>query len=318
MPDEIQSHTLSDADTRITVLSMGCAVQDWQVVGTPVVLGYGKAEDYRSNPVAMGALCGRVVNRIRDARFVLNGVEWHLPANAPPHHIHGGPQGLGLRNWRMERDGDRAVRLSLHSPHLDQGYPGAVDFQVTLTLKGRRLTYDILGVPDRETPINLAQHVYFNLTGAGTVRDHSLRIAAAHHTPNGPDLMPVGQIAPVAGTRYDFRQPQILDTADPDYSGWDANLVLDPGTGPQAEVRAPNGMRLRLWTDQRGVQLYTSNTLGPHGTPGSGAPHAPFAGLCLEAQDLPGALDFPDFGSILCTPEQPYLQVTSIEITPNA
>lgn len=316
MQESIETHVLRDGDVAITVLSMGCALQDWRVGDVPVVLGYGAAEDYRTNPVAMGTICGRVVNRIRDARFTLEGTEYRLPANAAPHHIHGGPQGLGLRNWRMERDAERAVRLTLHSAHLDQGYPGAVDFEVVLRLDGHRLSYDMRGVPDRVTPINLAQHVYFNLTGAGDVRDHALRLAASRYTPNGADLLPLGRIDPVAGTRYDFREVRVLADVDTDRSGWDGNLVLEATDGPQAEVTAPGGMRLRLWTDQRGVQLYTANTLGPHGTPGAGAVHRPFAGLCLEAQNLPGALHHPDFGSILCAPDRPYVQQTTIEVAP--
>jgi aldose 1-epimerase len=316
MSPDIERHVLRDGDVAITVLSIGCVIQDWRVGDLPVVLGYGDAEDYRSNPVAMGAVCGRVVNRIRNAQFMLNGEEWQLPANAAPHHIHGGPQGLGLQTWRMEPDGDRAVRLSLHSPHLDQGYPGAIDFAVTLRLDGHRLSYDMRGVPDRETPINLAQHVYFNLNGTGEVRDHRLRINASRYTPNGDDTIPLGRIDPVAGTHYDFRTARVLADADPKRTGWDGNVVLDGGEQVQAEAEAPNGMALRLWTDQRGLQLYTSNTLGPHGTPGAGAVHQPFAGLCLEAQNLPAALDYADFGSILCSPDMPYRQQTSIEIGP--
>ncbi|WP_186766472.1 aldose epimerase family protein [Puniceibacterium confluentis] len=314
--DPIQSHTLRDGDVEITVLSLGCVVQHWRVGAVPVVLGYADPEAYRSNPVAMGALCGRVVNRIRDARFELDGEVWSLDVNAPPHHIHGGSGGFGLSNWSLTPDGDRAVTLRLHAPHLDQGYPGAVDAEVRMTLDGHRLRYDMTVVPDRETPVNLAQHLYFNLNGFGDVRDHSLRIAASRYTPNGPDLMPTGEIADVAGTDYDFRSAKVLAAADPDRKGWDGNLVLDAGPGPQAEVTAPNGMRLRLWTDQRGIQLYTSNTLGAHTEPNDSAAHAPFAGICLEAQNLPGALKHPQFGSILCSPANPYRQQLEIEITP--
>lgn len=314
--DQIQSHTMRDGDVEITVLSLGCVVQHWRVGGVPVVLGYADPQSYRTNPVAMGALCGRVVNRVRDARFNLDGQVWPLDVNAPPHHIHGGSGGFGLSNWTLAPEGDRAVTLHLHSPHLDQGYPGAVDAEVKMTLKGHCLTYDMQVTPDRETPINLAQHLYFNLMGAGDVRDHALRLAASRYTPNGPDLMPTGEIADVSGTPYDFRSPKVLADADPGRQGWDGNVVLDSTDGPQAEVTAPNGMRLRLWTDQRGIQLYTSNTLGPHAETNDSAAHAPFGGICLEAQNLPGALMHPQFGSILCTPDHPYHQHLQIEITP--
>ena len=318
MTREIQSHTLRCGDTEVTVLSIGCAVQSWTVGGRPVVLGFADPEAYRSATNGMGALCGRVVNRIRNARFTLDGQEWLLATNDGPHQLHGGPEGIGRQVWDLQPDGPQAVHLSLVSPHLDMGYPGEVRFDVTLRLDGRRLSYDMRAVPDRPTPVNLGQHLYFNLNGAGEIRDHRLRIAASRYTPNDAAIIPVGRIDPVDGTKYDFRQPVLLGEADPDRSGWDGNVVLDDGPGPQAEVTAPDGMRLRLWTDQPGLQVYTAQTLSAQAPAGPGALHRPFAGLCLEAQALPDTPNCPQFGSILCTPDAPYRQQTSIEIAPGA
>lgn len=308
--EQITSHVLRDADTEVTVLSMGCAVMDWRVADRPVVLGYAEPEHYRQNPASMGAVCGRVVNRISGARFDLNGVSYDLPANASPHHLHGGPGGLGRCNWRMSPDGDRAVEFRLLSKDGDQGYPGNVAFRVVLRLRGGCLTWDMEGVPDRMTPINLAQHVYFNLAGHGTVAEHYVRVAADHYTPTAPDLVPLGTIEPVEGTAYDFRRPVRLGDGD----GWDGNLVLTSDADPAAEVTGPDGLALRLWTDRPGSQVYTSNSLARHLPEGPGAAHGRFAGLCLEAQDLPNAVNVPAFPSILCTPEAPYKQMTSIEI----
>lgn len=308
--DRIDRHVLRDGDTAITVLSMGCAVMDWQVRGRHVVLGYRDADLYRQNPASMGVVCGRVINRIDNARFSMGGLEYFLPANNGRHHLHGGPGGLGRRNWRMETDGDRAVRLSIRSENGDQGYPGNLDIVVEMRLNGGRLTYDMTAVPDRETPVNLGQHIYFNLAGTGTVHDHVLRVDADRYTPNRQDKVPQGHIAPVDGTGFDFRQPVRLG----DGNGWDGNLVLNAKSDPVAEVVAPDGMRLRLWTDRPGLQVYTSNALNHVLPEGPGAAHGPFAGLCLEAQDLPNAVNVPAFGSILCSPDRPYRQVTSIEI----
>ncbi len=308
--DQITSHVLRDGDTEVTVLSLGCAVMDWRVRDRHVVLGYSTPEHYRQNPASMGVICGRVANRIAGAQFDLDGVTYSLPANASPHHLHGGPGGIGRRNWQMSRDGERAVEFRLLSEDGDQGYPGRVAFRVVMRLKGGRLTWKMEGVLDRVTPINLAQHLYFNLTGQGTVADHSLRIVADRYTPNGPDLVPLGRIDPVAGTAYDFRTPVRLG----DGEGWDGNLILTKGADPAAEVVVPDGMTLRLWTDRPGMQVYTANTLTHVLPEGPGAAHGRFAGLCLEAQDMPNAVNVPAFGSILCSPDAPYRQVTSIEI----
>lgn len=317
MTEQITSHVLRDGDTQISVLSMGCAVQDWQVVGRRVVLGYDDPEAYRANPKSMGIVVGRVANRTANGRFTLKGQDWHLPIVAgAQHHLHGGPQGLGKRNWVMTPLGDRSVRLTLHSPHLDQGYPGAVDFEVCLSLDGATLTWDMTARPDRETPVNLAQHLYFNLAGAGTVRAHRLRLNAARYTPTAPDLVPTGALVPVDGTRFDFRTSRRLDQADPESQGYDLNFALDGGAAPAAEVMSPDGMRLRLWTDRPGLQVYTANFLVPHANPWPEVDHTAFGGLCLEAQDFPNALNTPGFGSIIVSPDRPYRQVTRIEIAP--
>ena len=308
--DQIDRHVLQDGDTAITVLSMGCAVMDWQVLGRHVVLGYRDVEAYRTNPASLGVVCGRVVNRIENARFALNGREYTLPANGAPHHLHGGPGGLGWRNWTMERDGDSAVRLTLTSEDGDQGYPGRIAFAVEMRLNAGRLTWDMSGVPDRETPINLAQHLYFNLSGQGTVEDHTLWVDADRYTPNRPDLVPEGTFEAVDGTHYDFRTPKRLTCED----GWDGNLVLNRRSDVAARVVGPDGMQLSLTTDRPGLQVYTSSTLEKHFPEGAGAAHGRSAGLCLEAQDMPNAVNVPAFGSILCTPDRPYRQVTSVEI----
>ena len=315
---DIHTVVLQDGDVQVRVLSLGCVVQSWHVAGVPVVLGYANMDDYRHNPYAMGMVIGRVVNRIRGASFELEGEQYALPANLPPHHIHGGPGGLGWRNWHTEELDQNAVRFSLLSPHLDQGYPGAVRFEVVMRLSGYSLIYEMKAVPDRMTPINMAQHHYFNLMGSGDIRTHRLRIAASRYTPADEQALPLGSIDSVENTAFDFRTERRIADADPNSLGHDASLVLDAdgSDSPVAEVHADNGMRLRLWTDQPCVQLYTSGTLQSFGTPGSGAEHQRFAGLCLEAQNYPDAMANPHFASILHSPDNPYRQSLRLEIAP--
>lgn len=317
MSDVIRTHTLTNGSVSVTLLSLGCAVQDWQVGGRRVVLGYADPEDYRTNPMSLGVVVGRVANRISNACFSLNGQDWPLPANNGHHHIHGGPGGVSRRNWQMQPEGPDAVVFQLASPHGDGGYPGAVQITIRISLEGHALRWDMTAVPDRETPVNLAQHLYFNLGGTGSVRDHQVQIAAGHCTPTNSRLVPTGQKLCVDGTRYDFRSPRSLAKADPSEEGYDLNFALEPHAEPKAQVLA-HGLHLRLWTDRPGLQLYTANTLRAHGTPLNGQRHGPFSGLCLEAQDFPNALNTPGFGNILCSPEAPYRQSTVIEIAPAA
>ena len=311
----IDAHTLRDGDTEVTVLSVGCAVQDWRVGGRPVVLGYADRETYRTNPVSMGVVVGRVANRIAGGTFSMDGETWSLPKNTGggQHHLHGGPTGFGWRHWTMTPESDKAVVLTLHSAHLDAGYPGALDVTVRMSLDGAALTWEMVAKPDRATPINLAQHLYFNLSGEGDIRQHRLRVAAEEITPTGADLLPTGERQPVAGSRFDFRTLREIAEADPTKDGYDLNFVLS-GTGPQAEAISPDGMRLRLWTDAPGLQVYTSNTLQTCGPVADGGAHRPFGGLCLEAQGFPNAVNTPDFPSVICSPKTPFQQKTTIEI----
>ena len=318
LPAAIQTVLLQDGDVCVRVLSIGCAVQSWTVAGVPVLLGYANTDDYRSNPFSMSTVIGRVVNRISNASFELQGQQYELSANAGIHHIHGGSEGLGWRVWHTEVLDQKSVRFSCLSEHLDQGYPGQVQFSVELRLEGHTLSYDMRALPDRLTPINMAQHHYFNLMGEGDIREHELRIAASRYTPTDAQAFPLGTIEPVEHTIYDFRQARTIADADPQGLAHDASLIVEQEdrSEPIAEVNAANGLRLRMWSDQPCVQLYTSGTLTAHGTPGEGAAHQRFAALCLEAQNFPDAMAHPNFASILHSPDNPYHQQLAIEIAP--
>lgn len=133
----------------------------------PMVLGYPRPQDYLNNPYFLGVIAGRVANRISGAGFTLDGQRYALPVNDPPNHLHGGPAGIHAQNWGVEPDGTGAVQLRLVSPDGDQGYPGRVRFEVTITLCGHTLTYDMRAETDRPTPVNLAPHSHYNLMGQG-------------------------------------------------------------------------------------------------------------------------------------------------------
>lgn len=304
---------LSDGAASVAVLSLGCITQDWRMpvngIETPVVLGYARPQDYRANRYAMGVIAGRVANRIAGARFELDGEVFLLPANEPPNHLHGGRGGLHARNWAMEADGNRALRLSLVSEHLDQGYPGRLELEITMSLNRDRLRYDMTARSDRPTPVNLAQHSYYTL-GADTVRGFDLTLPADRYTPNRSDGIPLGHEEGVGGAPFDFRAGRRIAQADPPGQGIDANFVLSGGP----VVLRGNGMRLELDTDQPCLQLYSGHKLAPGAAPLPGQRHAPFSGLCLEPQGYPNAVNTPAFPCPLTTPDAPYRQTISVRI----
>jgi aldose 1-epimerase len=312
----VEQVVLESPEAAVAILSLGAVVRDWRIDGPagslPMVLGFPTVEAYERHARSHGAICGRVANRIKDARFSLDGKEYLLAANEGPNQLHGGPEGLGGRVWAMEVDGP-AVELRLTSPDGDQGFPGAVDFSVRYWLEGRKLVCEMRGHPDRPTPINLANHNYYNLGGSGTVKDHVLRVDAEEYTPTDDDLIPLGEIRPVEGTHLDFREPrEIGDTR------LDQNLVLRPGRDvaqPAAWAECPRtGVRLELWTAEPGLQLFDAPEM-VIGTPGhDGQAYGAYAGLCLEAQHHPDSLHHPDWPSIVRTPEEPYFQRLEVAI----
>ncbi|MEE3359048.1 MAG: aldose epimerase family protein [Pseudomonadota bacterium] len=318
---EIRSHTLSDGDVSVTILSMGAATQDWRVPDgsgrrVPVVLGYADPAAYATQGGFLGVIVGRVANRIAGSTFTLDGVKHHVTPNEGPNQLHGGPKGWWAKNWTLEADGDRAVQLTLSSPDGDMGFPGSVQAQITISLDGHRLTYDMSATCDRPTPINLANHNYYNLMGNGLIWDHQMQVNADRYTPTGGDLLPIGDIAPVEGTKYDYRQPRRIADADPARGVSDINFALNGERDEAVSVLAQNGLQLRMWTDQPGLQFYTGQGITAGAKPLDGQTHAPCHGIALEPQGFPDAVNQPNFPSVICTPEKPYKQVTTVEIAP--
>lgn len=147
---DVHEHTLDSGDAQISVMSLGAVIRDWRISGVEraMVLGWPKLEDHLANSRAHGTIAGRVANRTGFGKFTLNGVEHQLDIKSPPHHLHGGTEGLGSRIWQMEPDGTTGVRLTHRSPDGHMGYPGNVDFSVEMQLSGTKLRMVMEGAPE--------------------------------------------------------------------------------------------------------------------------------------------------------------------------
>jgi aldose 1-epimerase len=288
-----------------------------------VVLGFDNVAGYESDANQhFGCTTGRVANRIAKARFTLDGKEYQLAVNNGPNHLHGGTKrNLGKVVWKAEpvkSDGGQGVRFSYTSPDGEEGYPGTLQITVTYTLTDKNeLRIDYTATTDKATPVNLTNHSYFNLSGAGTptVLDHELTLNAAKYTPTDEGLIPTGKIEPVAGTPLDFTKPavirprveQLLKTPA---IGIDHNFVLnktDVKTAA-AKVRDPaSGRTLTVYTDQPAIQVYSGNFL--KGQTGKGGKTYPIrSALCLETQHFPDSVNRPEFPSTILKPGQTYRQ----------
>lgn len=322
---DIREFRLEDGGVALSLLNLGCITRGWWVplggVSVPVVLGLADPAGYARNPAFLGVIAGRVANRIGGARFSLDGRAYRLAANEGANQLHGGAGGLHSRIWQAERAGARSVRFTYRSVEGEEGFPGHVDFAVTVRLEGARVRYDMSARVDRPTPINLAQHSYYSLGVDRLSRKAWFRCAADRLTPVDDALIPTGQVVPVAGTRHDFRAGAVLSDADPAGEGTDLNVVLPEArdrSQPVAEVLAPNGLRLRMWSDQPGLQVYTGHGLPKLPGALSGQRIEPWAGLALEPQGFPDAVNHPGFPSVIVTPDQPYRQRLTVEIVENS
>lgn len=294
-----------------TILPFGATLVELRVPdrhGTlgNVVLGLDDPDAYARQNVFLGAICGRVANRIRDARFTLDGVTYHLDANDPPHHLHGGARGWYRADWTVgPGTDDRAALTLLHrSPEGDAGYPGAVDAQATYRLTDdNELRIEMSATTDQPTPINLTNHAYWNLAGAGNILGHLLTVSADAFTPGDP-VVPTGAVESVAGTSLDYRSPRLI------WPELDHNFVVGPTTGPMRTVARladpKSGRTMTVRSDQPGLQIYAGKFLDGS-TTGRGVQHARHAGICLETQAFPDAINVPEWRSqVLLHPGDTY------------
>lgn len=254
---------------------------------------------------------GPVANRVAGAGFTLDGRTSQLTPNEGPNLLHSGAVGWSRAPWRFTETTERRCVLEHRAPAAG-GYPADVAARVTVAL----LAADTLEITweaqvSAPAPVAMTHHLYFNLS-AGAEREvtaHELRVAAPAFTPVGPGLIPTGELRPVGGTPFDLRRSrriaEVLAAARDDAQlrlgsgGLDLNWVLDRDTREALTLRSPaSGLELHLSTDQPGLQLYSGQTLKP--------PFTPFSALAIEPQDLPNAVNQPNFPPVVVRPGAPY------------
>jgi aldose 1-epimerase len=287
---------------------------------TDVVLGYDKIADYLASPGNFGALIGRYGNRIANARFTLDGVEYTLPANNNGHCLHGGPQGYHTRVWDARQVNDQTLELTYLSPDGEAGFPGNLQIKVTYTLTDDDaidICYE--ATTDKPTIVNLTHHSYFNLSGVpgSQITDQLIQINADAYTPVDETLIPTGILEPVEGTPLDLRQLiPIGARIDEDFDqlqkgkGYDHNWVLNTQGDISAlaakAVSEQSGIVLEVYTNEPGVQLYTGNAMSGQDTGKQGVTYPHRGAFCLETQHYPNSPNQPDFPPTLLLPGQTY------------
>ena len=318
---------------RVDILTYGGIIQSLTIPDrrgrrANVVLGFDNLADYVSKSPYFGASIGRYANRIANGSFTLDGTTYQLPQNDKTNTLHGGTQGFDKRVWSASpftASGIAGIVLSYRSPNGEMGFPGTMETQVTYTLTQKNeLRMEYQATTDAPTVVNLTNHAYFNLAGEGSgeITNHLLKISASSYTPIDEKLIPTGEIAPVAGTPFDFNSEVAVGQRIRQGNqqlvfgrGYDHNWVLDrsPGTELQlaAEARDPgSGRTLVVSTTEPGIQFYSGNFLDGTFAGSSHRMYRQGDAFALETQHYPDSPNQPNFPSTVLRPGQEFRSTT--------
>jgi len=293
-----------------------------------VVLGFDTLDEYLASTRYFGVIAGRYANRIAKGQFTLDEVPYSLGRNRGENHLHGGFNGFDTIVWKareIRRDSASGVELSYLSRDGEEGYPGNLQATVAYLLnEANELRIEYRASTDKTTIVNLTNHAYFNLAGAGDILGHELTIQADHFTPVDATLVPTGEVRSVRETPFDFTRPRRIGEQlklDDDQlklaGGFDHNFILRPDGEWRSAVtlhEPRSGRTLEIITTQPGLQFYSGNYI--EGIQGKdGAVYARHAGCCLETQHFPDSPNHPSFPSTVLRPGEEYHQATILRFT---
>lgn len=339
---------VNDNGAAVTLSSLGAGILKVEVPDREgnianVALSYENPADYMADGPCLGKIPGRYANRIAAGRLDVDGHIYQLAINNGPNHLHGGPTGFQNHLWDVELLAN-GVRFTLHSPDGDENYPGALTAVAEYRWSNdNELSIMLEAASEAPTVANLTNHAYWNLDGAdsGNALSHTLRIKASRWLPTDPSLVPLGEMAPVAGTPMDFTSPKAVGRdIKADFpalvygKGYDNCWVLDRREDAAVEsdagcliceraiVRdavvlsaARSGRVLHIDTDQPGVQVYSGNWLAGSPKNESGRSYEDYDGIAIEAQGLPDAPNQPGFPSQRVEPGHPMIRTIVYRFT---
>jgi aldose 1-epimerase len=330
LPDgtSVDIYTLTNAHGLVAkVMTLGATLTELHVPDKAgamgdIVLGFDNLDQYVKGCPYFGATVGRVANRIAKGKFTLDGKEFTLAVNNGPNSLHGGLKGFDKVVWKAEEvksSEGPSVKFSYHSPDGEEGYPGNLNVTVAYTLTNKDgLSLDYTATTDKDTPVNLTNHTYFNLVGKGDVLSYVLWLNADHYTPVDDTQIPTGEVKAVAGTPMDFTTPHAIgdhmNEVPGEPKGYDHNYVLKGHLA--ARVMEPTtGRVLEMHTTEPGVQFYTGNFLDGTLTGIGGVTYDIHTAFCLEAQHYPDSVNHPKFPPVILKPGKTYHQRTEYDFS---
>jgi aldose 1-epimerase len=301
------------------VITWGAVIQDLRLEGhdAPLTLGFDDFDSYPAHSAYFGATPGRNANRIGGGKFTIDGKNYQLDLNENGvSHLHGGFENIALRNWTIvEHDSDRVV-LKIVDTDGRGGYPGNCTILVTYRVHGDgELSVVYETTSDQPTIANVCQHAYFNLDGRDDTLGHDIMIAADSYLPTDERQIPTGEIRPVEGTVFDFREMASLKRFEGDTQAlYDHNFCLSSERVAKRSVVLArslySGVSMEVRTTEPGVQFYAAFKLDVP-VPGiDGRKYGPFAGFCLETQIWPDAINHEGFPNAVLRPGEVLRQET--------
>lgn len=311
-------------DWGATLLSAQVPLNDGSL--REALLGCAGPEQYPQQAAFLGASVGRYANRIADSRYTLSGEVVTLTPSEGVNQLHGGPDGFDKRRWRIVDQSDCSVLFALESPDGDQGFPGNLQATARYQLTDdNRISIEYRATVDKPCPVNMTNHVYFNLDGEQTdVRNHRLQIFAQQYLPVDETGIPRAGLKNVAGTSFDFRDTKAIareflsDADQRKTKGYDHAFLLTAAGDvqqPAAIVCSADGrLQLKVMTSAPALQFYSGNYLG--GTPSrSGGTYADWQGLALESEFLPDSPNHPEWPQPDCIlrPGAEYVSLTEYQ-----
>lgn len=289
-----------------------------------IVLGFDNIDDYIDERMYLGCIVGRYANRINKGKFSIDGKEYTLYLNDGNNTLHGGNKGFDKKVWEAKQEGNSLVMTYL-SPDGEEGYPGNLSVKKTYTLTdNNELKMEYEATTDRPTIINLSNHSYFNLKGEGdtTILDHYLMANAGYITPVNSELIPTGEIVPVAGTPFDFTNGKKIgkdiDAADEQLAfgkGYDHNWIINKDTAGALTLAVKlweetTGRVLEIYTTEPAFQFYSGNFMDGSVKGKSGKPYYKRSALAIEPQHYPDSPNHPDFPTTVLKPGEKYMQLS--------
>jgi len=317
----IKEYTIFNNYLKIKVINYGAILAELHVADRKgkfddIILGFDNLEGYLNDDTCQGATIGRYANRIAKATFEIDGKKYNLTKNDGENHIHGGPKGFNKVVWdaqRINRKNIAGIKFKYFSRNGEENYPGNLKATVSYLLSDRELIINFTGETDQKTPLNMTHHSYFNLRGPGKgdILDHNLKIHGGHYLPVDDNLIPTGEVKPVADTPMDFTEFKKIGKEINQLSeGYDHNWVLDNENGDlilAAELyEERSGRKMALHTTKPGLQFYSGNFLDGSLKGKQNVKYKKHYGLCLEPQFYPDSPNQPEFPFSFLTPDKKY------------